>query len=241
MTIVIPMAGHGSRFSQAGFKIPKPLIPIDGVPMFVRAANSLPLQSASQIVFVVLKEHIRQLHIDKAISEAYPSLPISIVALNQVTKGQAETVAIALEQINATGSLLIFNSDSAFESNLVFQLENLPIGVAGAIQYFSDDNSRWSFIRLNSYGHVVETAEKRVISNMASTGLYYFSSAKEFLENVDASNIENGEMYVAPVYNKLLQQGKMVTALPVQRYFCFGTPEDLDRHQSGHYYTVYGN
>ena len=92
-TVLLPMAGHGSRFSAAGYSTPKPLIEVSGKPMVVQATDSLP--QAGRYVFVALKEHLESSNIEDALGRAYPEC--SIVALDHVTEGQACTCAFGVE------------------------------------------------------------------------------------------------------------------------------------------------
>jgi NDP-sugar pyrophosphorylase family protein len=236
--VVMPMAGRGERFRQAGFTLPKPLIPIDGEPMFVRATKSLPLGLATELVFAILEEHILQFSLDRLIQDHFGHLPLRIVTLKQVTSGQAETVQLATEKSAADAPLLVFNADSAFDDDLADYLPRLRPEVAGVVQVFRDRQPRWSFVRCDEQLRVVEAAEKRPISDLASTGLYYFRSLREYRELYRRLDLCNGETYIAPMYNQLVAQSVVVLAKPVQRYFCFGTPQDYEAYtQRGHVFT----
>lgn len=230
MIFVMPMAGRGERFASAGYALPKPLIPIDGVPMFVKATNSLPLSMASRVVFAVLQEHVESFGLDSVVHHWFGHVPLKIVVLPSVTSGQAETVACALEGERPDGPVVIFNADSSFEDDdLESYFESISSSVAGVVQVFRDTDSRWSFVRCESQGlRIVETAEKQPISDMACTGLYYFRTAAEYLELYKNMDLSHGEKYVAPMYNLLIRREETVLAKPVARYFCFGTPADYD-------------
>lgn len=238
MIIVMPMAGRGERFRQAGFTLPKPLIPIDGEPMFVRATKSLPLGLATELVFAILEEHIAQFALDHLIREHFGHLPLRIVALKQVTSGQAETVQVATAASAEGAPLLVFNADSAFEDDLADYLPCLGSEVAGVVQVFRDHQPRWSFVRCDEQLRVLEAAEKRPISDLASTGLYYFRSLREYRELYRRLDLCNGETYIAPMYNQLVAQAAVVLAKPVRRYYCFGTPQDYEAYtQRGQVFT----
>jgi NDP-sugar pyrophosphorylase family protein len=236
LTIIIPMAGIGSRFLKLGHATPKPLICVDGVAMFVRAAKSLPLKLAKKIIFVVQKKHIEEYSIDETIKSEFSGMPIQVISIDKMTRGQAETVYIALEKADVSGPILIFNADSAFDSNIEDTIRHMSQDVAGAIQYFNDTDPRWSFIKCDNSGEVTETAEKKAISNLASTGLYYFASSKEYADEFEKLQLHLGEFYIAPIYNQLISRGRKVIGIPVDRYYCFGTPEDLQAHISGKSY-----
>lgn len=234
MILVIPMAGRGQRFKQAGYVIPKPLIEVSpGVPMFVRAARSFPLRDMREISFVVLKEHCREFGIDREIVNRFPGLPIKVVVLDEVTSGQAETVAAALGRDRPDEHLLVFNADSAFEDDLRPWIVRQASTYAGALQVFRDRDARWSFARVDERGDVVETAEKRPISDLASTGLYYFRSSHEYIRYYEKLDQQHGEKYIAPIYNELIRAKMRVGIIPCRRYFCFGTPEDYAAFKAG--------
>ena len=93
---LIPLAGRGKRFADEGYKLPKPVVPVDGVPMVVAAAKSLP--SADKTVFICLKEHIKKYHIDKEIKKYFPKAVI--VPIAGVTEGQASTCLLAEKYID---------------------------------------------------------------------------------------------------------------------------------------------
>ena len=231
MILVVPMAGRGERFRQGGFTLPKPLIPVDGQPMFVRATNSLPLRLATRLVFAILQEHVEEFALDMLIQQHFASWPLKIVVLSETTSGQAETVVRAVEGEDEHLPLLIFNADSAFEDDLENYLPNLSPDVAGVLQVFTDNQTRWSFARCGPGWRVIETAEKRPVSSLACTGLYYFRQVSEFRRLFANMKPTLGETHIAPMYNDLIGRGELVLAKPVSRFWCFGTPEDYRDYQ----------
>jgi dTDP-glucose pyrophosphorylase len=234
--IVMPMAGAGMRFRAAGVETPKPLIPVDGVPMFVRSLSGMPLEMAARVTFVVRREDVDSLKIDQVIQEHVHHPQLRVVSVKTMTSGQGASVLEALEPYDPGESLLIFNADSAFEDDIGPFLASIGEDVDGFLQTFQDSQPRWSFVRCDPEPWVVETAEKRVISNHASTGLYYFRRAEDFVEAMRLTPWAGGETYVAPLYNHLLGLGRKVLARPCAKFFCFGTPEDLDSYRQGHFY-----
>lgn len=237
MILVMPLAGRGERFVRAGYTIPKPLIEIEpNMPMFAKATSSLPLELMSEIVFVVLREHCERYGFDAVIRRRYSQYNIRIVVLDGVTSGQAETVAVALDVKRLDQGLIIFNGDSAFSDDITPWLRENALKYDGALQVFRDTDPRWSFARINEIGEVVETAEKRVISDLASTGLYYFKSWIRYMECYQKLELTGGEKYVAPMYNQLMDCGLRVGIIPCRKYLCFGTPADYEACREGKHY-----
>lgn len=231
MNIVIPMAGRGQRFVDAGFTAPKPLIDVGGRPMYSWAVDSLPLELAARLIFVCLREHLESLELERDIRARYGRHEVEIRAIDEVTEGQACTVLTVREMIDSELPLLIFNSDTWFRSDLGLRVQSLPGSVAGLIGVFRAEGERWSFARVDADGRVVETAEKRRISEWATTGLYHFSRGRDFVNHAEAmiaaDQRVNGEFYVAPVYNRLIQAGARIEIDFAAEVGVLGTPEDL--------------
>jgi NDP-sugar pyrophosphorylase family protein len=238
VNIVMPMAGRGSRFAEIGIDVPKPLIDVLGRPMYVWAMESLPLELAGRVIFICLEEHLRHRELEKDVRRRYGHFDLEIISLDVVTEGQACTVLKAERFIDNAEPLLIYNADTYCRTNLAVRLPKLPEGVAGLLGVFHAEGDKWSFARTDASGRVVETAEKRRISDWASTGLYYFRRGHDFVafsQRMIADNDRvNNEFYVAPVYNRMIAEGAEILIDPAEEVWALGTPEDL-RHFQAHY------
>lgn len=231
MNIVMPMAGRGSRFADVGYAAPKPLIDVRGKPMYAWAMDSLPLSLAKRVVFICLAEHLENRALADDIRSRYEALDPVIISLDKVTEGQACTVLEAREYIDNASPLVIYNADTFCKTNLERRLAELPEHVDGLLSVFQAPGDKWSFARVDQSGRVVETAEKRRISEWATTGLYHFTRGREFVEHADAmiraNERERGEFYVAPVYNRMISAGAHVRIDVADEVWVLGTPEDL--------------
>lgn len=231
MNIVMPMAGRGSRFAQIGITTPKPLIPVRGKPMYAWATDGLPLSRARRLIFICLAEHLVDLALAEDIKSRYAQYDPAIIALDEVTEGQACTVLTARRWIDNDDPLLIFNADTYCPTTLDQALRSFGPEVDGVLDVFCAAGDKWSFARADDRGRVLETAEKRRISPWATTGLYYFRRGHDFVHHatamIEANDRSNREFYVAPVYNRLIAAGGDVRINPVEHVWVLGTPEDL--------------
>lgn len=232
------MAGRGSRFAEVGFTAPKPLIDVKGRPMYSWAMDSLPLHAAKRIVFICLREHLTDLALEQDIKARYSKLNPVIIPLDKVTDGQACTVLEAREYIKTDEPLIIYNADTYCVSSSDDAYTNLKDDVDGVISVFQAEGNKWSFARTDDDGRVVATAEKRRISEWATTGLYYFTCGSDFVshaENMIAANERvNNEFYVVPVYNRMIAEGANIRCDVAREVWVLGTPEDL-AHFEEHY------
>lgn len=231
MNIVMPMAGRGSRFAEVGHTLPKPLIDVRGRPMYSWAMDSLPLTLATRVVFVCLAEHLETRALADDINQRYGHLRPVIIPLDHVTEGQACTVLAARDYIDNDAPLIIYNADTYCRTELAQRLPELSPSVAGLLSVFQAPGDKWSFARTDDTGRVVETAEKRRISEWATTGLYHFTRGQDFVRHADAMIADNqrerGEFYVAPVYNRLIADGDEIRLDVASEVWVLGTPEDL--------------
>lgn len=230
-TVVVPMAGRGARFVEAGYSLPKPLIPVRGRPMYSWAVDSIPTSVIGSLVFVGLREHLGAGGLEADIHERYDHLDPTIVAIGEVTGGQACSVLEARSHVDPTAPLIVYNADTVCVTDLEETLARIGPEVSGVIGVFEAEGDHWSFVRTDERGHVLETAEKRRISGLATTGLYHFTRAGDFLDAADRmvadEDTVNGEYYIAPLYNRLLAAGGVVLTDRARSVVVLGTPEEL--------------
>lgn len=233
MIAVLPMAGRGSRFLGSGHSQPKPLIPIDGTPMFALALGSISKLDVTKLVVITLREHDIDYHASELIKKHSP-YPTEIVLLNDITQGQLCTVMAAKEHIQVNEDIIIVSSDTIIDSNLQHDIKNKRPDCKGLISVANMPGDRWSFAKTDATGRVIEVAEKVRISDHASTGLYYFSCGLEFCsqanEILGKKEKTKGEYYVIPVYQKYIDRGDLIGISVATKMWDMGTPESLHQY-----------
>jgi dTDP-glucose pyrophosphorylase len=229
MNFVIPMAGAGGRFKKAGYEKPKMLLEAHSKTLLEWSVDSLPLEICTNLVFIGLKEHREKYNLGSFIKEKYNKYNLNFLWLDNITRGQAETVYKAKDLIDLDTDLVVFNIDTFFISDTLKKnlLKNNIDGVLGA---FESKEDRFSYAKLDEKGYVKETAEKIVISNYALTGLYHFKYPRDFF-NICQKHIENNilyknEFYIAPMYNELIKQGKKFIIDIAKEHWILGTPNE---------------
>jgi UDP-N-acetylglucosamine diphosphorylase / glucose-1-phosphate thymidylyltransferase / UDP-N-acetylgalactosamine diphosphorylase / glucosamine-1-phosphate N-acetyltransferase / galactosamine-1-phosphate N-acetyltransferase len=233
MIAIMPMAGRGSRFAGSSYNAPKPLIEVNGMPMFLLALESLKGINTSQLIIISLKEHEYDYKISELIKK-HITLPTKLVLLDEVTQGQLCTVMAAEPYIDTPEDILIVSSDTIIQSTLGDDIQHKDHDCKGIISVADMPGDRWSFASVDDQGRVNRVTEKVRISNHASTGMYYFSSGNEFclLANEILKNHERtkGEYYVMPIYQKYIDKGEVITISHAQCMWDLGTPESLKKY-----------
>ncbi len=213
LNIVIPMAGAGSRFAKEGYTDPKPLIPIHGQPMIKVVINNLRPARAHRFIFICQRSHVAAYGLrDKLLAWA-PGC--SIIELDGLTEGAACSVLTARDLIDNDDALMIANSDQYVDCTIDSYLAELDAsGLDGYIMTMRSDSPKWSFVGLDVAGHATRVVEKEVISDEATVGIYNFRRGRDFVASVDAMMAAdlrvNGEFYVAPAYNTMIDGGQRI-------------------------------
>jgi dTDP-glucose pyrophosphorylase len=233
------MAGEGSRFKDAGYDIPKPLIDFNGKPLFAKSLETLNGVKFDTLTCVVRKEHVDKYHIDKEIQKYYPNA--LIVAVENTTRGAAETAFIAIRALilsdlaDFTDSLVIMDCDVAVES-----IEWKPIIMNpkfdGVLLSFDSNDPRYSYADVVK-GKVTRTAEKDPISNHALTSPYFIKKIEDFVDSFHEmeeykdkeGNPTYKELYVSILYNFMIANGKKVIIVKADKITSLGTPEELEK------------
>jgi len=229
MNVLIPMAGAGSRFQQAGYTFPKPLIDVEGKPMIQVVVDNLNIEAT--YIYVVQKEHRLKYNLDALLNLITPNC--KIVEVDGITEGAACTTLLAKEFINNDEPLVMANSDQFVEwDSNEFMYKMIEQKVDGGILTFTATHPKWSFVKLNEYGYVTEVAEKNPISDIATVGIYYWSKGSNYVkyaEQMISKNIRtNNEFYTCPTFNEAIGDGKKIKTFNIEKMWGLGTPEDLN-------------
>jgi len=232
LNVLIPMAGAGSRFEQAGYTFPKPLIEVNGKPMIQVVAENLNIEA--NYIYVTQKAHREKYNLDVLLNLITPGC--KIVETDGVTQGAACTALLAKEYIDNDNPLFFANSDQFVEwDSNEFMYKMNETDADGGIVTFKATHPKWSFAKINEYtGLVEEVAEKKPISDIATVGYYYWKHGSDFVkyaeQMIDQNIRVNNEFYVCPVFNQAIEDAKEIRTFNVKGMWGLGTPEDL------HYY-----
>ena len=229
LNVLVPMAGAGSRFAQQGYTFPKPLIEVNGKPMIQVVVENLNIEA--HYIFIVQREHYDKYNLKYLLNLIAPGC--DIVMVDGITEGAASSTLLAKEFINNDAPLVMANSDQFVEWNsnecmYAFTADDID----GGILTFEATHPKWSYAKVGANGFVSEVAEKKVISNEATVGVYYWKHGSDYVryaEDMIAMNIRvNNEFYVCPVFNQAIEDGKKIKVKRINRMWGIGTPEDLE-------------
>jgi NDP-sugar pyrophosphorylase family protein len=232
------MGGLGTRFSGAGYSEPKPFLPLLGKQMIEIVVENLLWSSTSKVVLVVRVDHSdRMLALRPALENLIATksrATLAVVTLEEVSDGPADSVLQAKDLLDPNEGLIIANSDQ-FVIGGIEELYKHMGGNPGenALLALNDTDSKWSFVKVDDEDYVIELREKKPISDLATAGIYGFSSSRDFFDGLAAmyaaSDRTNGEFYVGPVYNYVQSKTKALRLGPNQsRFYGLGTPVDYE-------------
>lgn len=240
LNIVIPMAGAGSRFAQAGYTIPKPLIPVSGVPMIRLVIENMRPVQPHRFIFICQQAHIEAYGLEQKLA-LWGGDNAVVIGIDGVTEGAACTVLTGKAHIDNDDPMMIVNSDQWCDVDVNDYLAKMAMEqLDGMIMTMTANDSKWSFVGLNGSGRVISVVEKQVISDEATVGVYNFRRGADFVRAseamIAASERVNNEFYVAPVYNRLIGEGQQVGIFNIGAeaagMYGLGIPADLELFKS---------
>lgn len=232
INIVIPMAGHGSRFAKSGYSDPKPLISVLGKPMIQLVIENLRPRAPHRFIFLCQASHLLDYPLRSLLTDVAPGCIIIEVA--QVTEGAACTVLLAKDFIDNDDPLMIANCDQYIDADINVYLAKSQ-SLDGFLMTMTAHDTKWSFVGFDQDHRVSRVVEKEVISDEATVGIYNFARGSEFIkaaQSMIAKDLRvNNEFYVAPTYNEMILNGKHIGYFNIGRLGSemhgIGTPEDL--------------
>ena len=261
-SVIIPMAGLGQRFIDEGYSMTKPLIPVSGDPMVIKAVNDLP--NAKNYSFVLRSDTTDYNSIVKRIKKEFPNAMVKTIS--ETTDGQASTTILGFEEIkNTIGTVPGPITVGACDSGAIYNEKTF----SGLVNDQSIDIIVWGYRgnvnairRPEMFGWIDEN--NNIINNISVktplenpnhdpivTGTFtfknmnIFSSCMDSLFNRDGKI--NGEFYLDSCINDALNLGFKCVLFEIDHYISWGTPNDLMTYEywqscfhkwPGHAYTL---
>jgi RpiB/LacA/LacB family sugar-phosphate isomerase len=227
--LLIPMAGRGQRFVDAGYKVPKQFIYVGRRQLMEISLDCFNIDECN-LIFVVRDDQISNYNVDQILRSKYGN-DIEIVVTDGLTDGSVCSCLLAAEHIDNELPLFIHTLDIEFaprvEPSQIVQSDS-----DGLLLTFKSNSSNYSYVQHDEKELVCKTAEKKVISDKACVGIYYFKRGDIFCEyarEMISLNLRtNNEFYITPLYNLLIKNDLKVKSLDVEKMHIFGTPKEFE-------------
>jgi len=231
--LLIPMAGRGQRFVDAGYKVPKQFIHVGAEQLLDISLNCFDLEQCN-LIFVVRDDQISNYNVDQILRYKYGD-DITIVVTDGMTQGSTCSCLLAQDHIDNDAPLFIHTLDIEFGPR-VNPVELVETDSDGILLTFKSNSSNYSYVELGDNQQVTKTAEKKVISDKACVGIYYFKSGSVFCANaremISRNLRTNNEFYITPLYNLLVEKNLKVTTKEVAKMHIFGTPKEFEFYKN---------
>lgn len=238
INILIPLAGGANFFDSDEYPYPKPLIEILGRMMIEMViANFQSLKVPHHFIFVINQRDVLKFHLDDTLNLLTDG-NCHVVQLKGDTRGAACSALMAVDYIDNNERLIIANGDQFLDMDIENVISTFDEEESdGGVVTFNSVHPKWSYVRLNDKHEIIETAEKRPISNNAVAGFYYFRKGSDFvtsaMNSIEKDASVNGLYFVAPVMNEMVLQQKKLTIFKIDnnRYHSFYSPQKIKEYE----------
>lgn len=250
MNILIPMAGAGKRFSDAGYLLPKPFIPTtyrnDGkkYPMVVCAVKDIPRSESreNKIIFISRSE-FEDNGYNKQLRQFFGDS--EIINVDKITEGQACTCLLAKALINNTQPLMIGGCDNG----MMYDIEKFEaMSRSSDVLVFTyrhndcvlNNPAAYGWVQVDGSGRAVGVSVKKPISDdplndHAIVSAFWFRRGSDFVrctgEMIAANDRINNEFYVDQSIKYCIESGLIVKVFEIDRYIGWGTPFDYENYE----------
>ena len=238
MKVLMLFSGDDKAFKDSGFQYPKNLTEISGKPIIENVLKCFGdvLENADEILLTMRQQEIDRYHTSSVARLLYPK--IKIISVPNITKGAACAVLLAISSIDNTEELVVINGDIIIEQSIMPAIEDFrKRKLDGGVVTFESVHPRWSFVKCDESGQIIEATEKRPISKNATAGVYYFRRGKDYVEAAenmirkDAS--VNGAFYICPAFNELVLMQKKLGVYQIDRekYYSLASPAGVEAYE----------
>lgn len=235
MNILLPIAGRDRYFPEGQFVFPKPLIDICGTPLIEHTLRSLlGVSGQSHFIFVVQEQDCKSYSLDDVVKMVVGEQRADVVQISAPTQGAICSCLMAIDHVDADKELIIANGDQVLLSDINEAIKDFRgRGVDAGVITFDSTHPRFSYVRVDDHGHVVETAEKRVISRLAIAGIYYFRSGRDFIEAAKQVLLNNnpvqGAFFISQALNEMILASKTLGhyQIAADRYYPLYSPQKI--------------
>lgn len=245
INVVIPMAGLGKRFSDAGYSLPKPLLPLGDKTMIEAVIDNLfctptgGYNAEFFFTFVINKTQVDPEEVFTAINKRLPyATCYKTVVIDYLPDGPAESALLGVETTDIQSPLIVTNCDQIIEDWNYNTFKNFcEVNDAdGVLGTFHSSSPKNSYVKLSDSNEVIDVKEKEVISNIATNGFHWWKKGLYFIESVNQmkknEDTVNGEYYVAPSFNYMIKGGMKVMPFAFNMHYPIGTPKDYEVYKS---------
>jgi len=236
INVLIPMAGGDRLFREAGHPFAKPMVEIAGRALIEHAFDGLQAIPDARFIFVIRKDDDLRFYLRDVLQLMAPGCVV--IRADGDTAGAACTALLGIDHLLNGDELLIANADQVLRTDLAAVLDDFRArGLDGGTITFDSVHPRWSFVKTDAEGMVVEAAEKRPISRNATAGFYYFRRAADFVAAAQASIRKgasvNGLYFVCPTFNEMILSQKRIGIWPIARdeYISLATPQAVEEYE----------
>ena len=214
------------------------LTELDGVSLIERIIGNASRIEDLRFTFTVLDKEAKRFHLDSLFRVLVKNA--RIIQVPEGTKGSACTALLSASRLEFEFPLIIVSANELVDIDFSVPIEHFESqGMDVGVLVFNSIHPRYSFVKLNEKGSVIQVAQKNPISRHATTGMFWYRRTGDFIDAAMSSirkGVEvDGRYYVAPTINELILKQKRVGFYQIKdtEYRPIKTEKQLNSFEKG--------
>ena len=236
MNIIIPLAGISNFDSENNF-YPIPLRDVYKKPLIQYVVeNLLGIKGKNKFIFILKEDDCLKFHLDNTLKLLTPNC--EIVILKNKTAGSVCSILMAIDKINMSADTIVVNADQIFKSDINTYVDYFRDNSADAgVITFDSVHPRWSYVKCDKNGNILQAVEKNPISRFAIAGFYYFKSFNDFklsaFNSLEVEDYYNESLYTSALINQMILLNKKVLnkVINPQDYMSFYSAQKINEFE----------
>jgi NDP-sugar pyrophosphorylase family protein len=163
--------------------------------------------------FTFLEKDVKKFHLDKIVELLVPGS--DVVTISEKTLGSGCSALYVASKIGLDEELLIISANEYIDVDFVEVINSYRKNKfdAGTI-IFESIHPRFSYVKINDEGLVIQAAQQNPISKNATVGMFWFKKSGDFVKHAKSMIKKDvrviDKFFIAPVFNEfILEQQKI--------------------------------
>jgi dTDP-glucose pyrophosphorylase len=199
---------------------PPCLVDVDGTPLIEHVIKQVQTVRTARHIYAMYQHHVKRHHLNEVVRLLVPEA--KIYEINIEPEGDACTALLSWGYLDKDQPLLVMSGNALIKDDINRILADFRVrDLDGGVVVFRSIHPRYAYVRLDENQQIIETADRRPISQNACAEFFYFRKAELFLDaaqDLIRKDVRSeGRFPISLVFNQMLLRQMRIGVYPIQK------------------------